>query len=117
MRTNVSPLKSAFWREQVRPFVAHRASFRCEHCMTYLGLTGDVDHIVPRSEIDRIGIRVFDPSNLQYLCPSCHSQKTNRERWAGHEKRARVPRRTALKGRGAFLDAAGIPETLPNERH
>lgn len=114
-RTSTAPLKTNRW-QAVRSFVAHRASFRCEHCHRYLGMTGDVDHVVPRNVCEDIGIGVFDPSNCQYLCPSCHSTKTNAERYAGHEKRARMPRRTALKGRGAFLDAAGISETLQHER-
>lgn len=114
-RTNQAPLKTARW-QAVRAFVAHRASFRCEHCHQYLGMAGDVDHMVPRSVCEDIGVGVFDPSNCQYLCASCHSTKTNAERYAGHEKRGpRVPRRTALKGRGDFLDAAGIK--LHEERH
>lgn len=116
-RTNAAPLKTSRWTA-VRAFVAHRASFRCEQpdCQVLLGMTGDVDHVVPRSVCEDVGISIYDTSNLQYLCPSCHSKKTNRERYAGHEKRERKPRRTALKGRGAFLDAAGIPETLQHER-
>ncbi|WP_172978073.1 HNH endonuclease signature motif containing protein [Roseovarius sp. THAF27] len=78
-------------------------------------MAGDVDHVVPRSAINACGIGVFDPSNCQYLCQSCHSTKTNAERNAGREKRARVPRRTALKGRGAFLDAAGITPQIEQE--
>lgn len=110
-RTNPAPLKTARW-QAVRTFVAHRASFRCEHCQTYLGLAGDVDHVVPRSAIDACGIGVFDPSNCQYLCTSCHSTKTNAERWAGHTKRGpQPPKRTNLLGRDQFLDAAGILQT------
>ena len=112
-RTNQAPLKTARW-QAVRAFVAHRASFRCEHCHQFLGMAGDVDHIVPRAEIDQCGIGVFDPMNCQYLCPSCHSSKSGRERAAarggGHGKGPRLPRRTNLPGRDDFLNAAGIPE-------
>lgn len=109
-RTNQAPLKTLRWRE-VRAFVAHRASFRCEHCHTFLGMTGDVDHIVPRRDIALIGIGVFDPSNCQYLCPSCHSAKTGRERWQGHTpKPPKRHGRSNVAGRDAFLRATGIPQ-------
>lgn len=110
MRTDPAPLKRTAWRNGLRPMVAHRASFRCEHCRVYLGLKGDVDHVIPRSHCEDVGVGIYDASNLQYLCTSCHSQKTNRERWAGHTKRDRVPRRTKLPGRDDFLDAAGIQQ-------
>jgi len=108
-RTNPAPLKTARWAE-VRAHVAHRASFRCEHCQRFLGMTGEADHVVPRSDIDLIGIGVFDPSNLQYLCSSCHSSKSNRERWSRQE---RAPKRVRsnVPGRHLFLDAAGISPT------
>lgn len=114
-RTNTAALKTSRWAA-LRNHVAHRASFRCEHCGVFLGMTGQADHVVPRSHCEDVGIGIYDPSNLQYLCSSCHSTKTNAERYAGHVKRDRVPRRTDLPGRGAFLDAAGIPETLQHER-
>ncbi|WP_371155380.1 HNH endonuclease [Jannaschia sp. 2305UL9-9] len=97
--------------------VAHRASFRCERCNTYLGMAGDVDHVVPRGVCEDVGIGVYDPSNLQYLCPSCHSAKTNAERWAGHTKRGpQQPQRTKVQGRDQFLNAAGIsPTNEPQE--
>lgn len=60
-RTSTAPLKTARWAA-VRAFVAHRASFRCEHCNVFLGMAGDVDHVVPRSAINACGIGVFDPS-------------------------------------------------------
>lgn len=108
-RTDTRPLKSDRWAA-VRAFVAHRAGLRCEHCFTFLGLTEQADHVVPRAHCEDVGIGVYDPSNLQYLCTSCHSAKTNRERWAGHEKRDRKPKRSRVKGRDDFLNAAGIPE-------
>lgn len=108
-RFDPRPLKSERWKA-TRVYVAQRASLRCEHCHVWLGLTGQVDHIVPRSDCDMIGIGVFDPSNLQYLCAPCHSRKSNRERWAGHEKKPPKPHtRRDLPGRSDFLAAAGIP--------
>ncbi|WP_299376027.1 HNH endonuclease signature motif containing protein [uncultured Tateyamaria sp.] len=118
-RTSTAPLKTARWAA-VRSFVAHRASFRCEQpdCSVYLGMTGDVDHIVPRSVCEDVGIGIYDPTNLQYLCPSCHSQKTNAERHAGKEKRPRKTGRTAIQGRDDFLNAAGIdPNPANHEEH
>lgn len=109
MRTDPSPLKTSRWAA-LRAHVAHRASFRCQHCHVFLGMTGDVDHVVPRSACEDAGIGVFDPSNLQYLCQSCHSQKSNRERRAAaRDQRGRSgPRRSSLPGRDCFLIAAGI---------
>ena len=109
-RHNPRPINSTHWRQSVRPFIAQRASFRCEHCFTFLGISGDVDHIVPRREIDLIGVGVFDPSNLQYLCASCHSAKSNRERAPDGPKPPRQYTRADLPGRAAFLAAAGIPQ-------
>jgi 5-methylcytosine-specific restriction endonuclease McrA len=110
-RTNTAPLKTARWAE-VRAMVAHRASFRCECCNVFLGMTGQADHVIPRRDIPLLGIGVFDPSNLQYLCTSCHSEKSNRERWHGHEKKPPKPHtRSNVPGRDAFLAATGIPAT------
>ena len=83
MRTNTAPLKTDCWSAS-RAFVAHRASRRCDHGQAFLALTGQVDHIVPRLEIDLLDIGVFDPTNLQYLCHPCHAAKSNRERWSGN---------------------------------
>lgn len=116
-RTNQAPLKTARWHA-VRAFVAHRASFRCECCHEYLGMAGDVDHVVPRSVCENVGISVFDPTNCQYLCHSCHSKKTSFERHAGKPKRGpRTPRRTTLPGRDRFLDAAGITTQTHEEQN
>lgn len=107
-RFDPRPLNSDRWRA-TRAFVAQRASLRCEHCHRFLGLSGQVDHIVPRADCALVGIGVFDPTNLQYLCPSCHSAKSARERWAGHIKNPpKQPTRTRVTGREQYLDAAGI---------
>ena len=111
MRTNTAPLKTARWAE-VRAFVAHRASFRCEHCHVFLGMTGQADHVIPRRDIPLLGIHPMDVSNCQYLCSSCHSLKSNRERWAGHEpKPPKSHTRSNVPGREAFMAATGIPAT------
>lgn len=113
-RTNPAPLKTERW-QATRAFVAHRASFRCEHCFAYVGMHGEADHIVPRGTCELLGIGAFDPSNLQYLCNSCHSQKSNRERWHGHEKRPpKQHTRSTVPGREAFLAATGIPQPERN---
>lgn len=110
-RHDPRPINSPRWRQTVRPFVAQRASFRCEECFTFTGMAGQADHIVPRRDCDLIGIQVFDVSNLQWLCPSCHSAKSNRERAPGGPKPRRPYQRPDLPGRAAFLAAAGIPKT------
>ncbi|MBE1282145.1 MAG: hypothetical protein GJ676_02420 [Rhodobacteraceae bacterium] len=100
------------WRA-MRPFIAQRAAFRCEHCHKFLGMTGHVDHIVPRSDCEDMGISVYDPSNCQYLCASCHNSKSNRERWARRgnptcRNAKETARRVKVEGREDFLRAAGI---------
>lgn len=102
------------WKEDVRRFVAHRASYRCEHCNVYLGMTGDVDHKTPRRELAKRGLSPWNVADLQYLCASCHSTKTNAERWEGHKpltQAERMARRSKVPGRNLFLAMAGIPLT------
>ena len=94
-----------------REFVAQRAGYRCEKCFVFLGMTGQADHIVSRRELATRDGNPFDLSNVQYLCPGCHSRKTNAERWQGHERKPRPAfRRAKLPGRARFLAAAGIPD-------
>ncbi len=125
MRYNPKPINTPTWRDSVRPFVAHRASFRCEHCFTYLGMHGDVDHIEPRAQEGVHGFHVYDPTNLQYLCTSCHSAKTNAEKreaagGSGGETvysfKTRPPRRSKVPGRDKFMSAAGIPPIPEKKR-
>lgn len=114
-RTNPAPLKTARWQE-VRAFVAHRAGFRCEHCHVFLGRAGEVDHRIPRGTCELLGVGTYDPSNCQYLCTSCHSAKTNAERWAGHTpKPPKQPTRSKVAGRDQYLNATGIPQPERNE--
>ena len=72
--------QSERWR-RVRKFVIHRDDGKCQHCGVFVGYTpaAEVDHIVPRSHCEEIGIDPFDPENLQTLCKSCHSKKTWRD--------------------------------------
>ncbi|WP_420870774.1 HNH endonuclease [Leisingera aquaemixtae] len=87
---------------------------------------GEVDHIQPRAQEDVHGLHVYDPSNLQYLCQSCHTTKTNGERRGkargpgedtGRTLAARPPRRTNVRGREQFIAAAGIPEISDGKRN
>ncbi|WP_206119938.1 HNH endonuclease [Cellulomonas sp. HD19AZ1] len=50
---------------KVRAFVIERAGGRCEKCSE------------PGAEVDHIAGHSPDPSNLQYLCKSCHTAKTD----------------------------------------
>ena len=107
-------INSASWRA-LRPMIARRAGFRCENpkCRKFLGMTGHVDHIVPRAECESIGIHIYDPTNCQYLCAACHSSKSNLERRGRRsnptERNAKETlRRVKVKGRDEFLRAAGI---------
>lgn len=104
------------WRQDVREHVALRAGFRCECCHVFTGMDGEADHIVSRRDLARVGGNPWDTLNLQWLCVSCHSRKTNAERWQGHERKSRPAfRRAKLPGRARFLAAAGIPDPLtPN---
>jgi len=121
-RTNTAPLKTAQW-QALRTFVATRANFRCESCFAYTGMHGEADHIQPRAQEHVHGIHVYDHTNLQWLCPSCHSAKTNAERREAvggapgevRDMATRPPNRTNLPGRDKFMSAAGIPE-IPAKR-
>ena len=101
-----STIDLADWRKRIRPAIAERAEYRCESCGLFVGMHGDVDLKVPRHRCEAEGINPRDPENLQYLCKSCHSIKTNRERWDGHKRKDRQEvRRARVTGRGAFLQA------------
>lgn len=60
--------------ETIKKTVAYNQSYTCKHCSCLLPPTFEVDHIVPHSitQDDEV-------SNLQALCPNCHSLKTQRE--------------------------------------
>lgn len=105
-------LSLGIWRGPIRNLVAQRASFRCECCGLFIAREGEVDHKIPRRDCAAKGIHPLDPANLQYLCQSCHSRKSNAERWAGHQKRPFQSgpngKRAKVAGRNSFLAAAGI---------
>lgn len=101
-----STIDTYLWKFRIRPAIGERAEFRCEDCGRFIGTHGDVDHIVPRAHCDAAMIDPCDPCNLQYLCKSCHSLKTNSERWAGHQRKDRAaPRRSKVTGRDRYLSA------------
>ncbi len=63
----------------LRMEILERDGFRCRHC----GCGGrlEVDHIKPvRTDPDLS----YEPTNLQALCPGCHTKKTRIE--CGHPK-------------------------------
>lgn len=98
------------WRHGIRQSVAQRASFRCEHCHKFLGMHGDVDHRIARRELQAKGLSPWDPNNLQYLCTSCHSVKTNKEKWdwAGRREGPKPIKRSKVAGRNLMLAMAGV---------
>src|SRR5216684_6776184 len=58
---------------RTRRFVAARADFRCEYCLTPMGLVPSpysTEHILPRS---KAGTDHSD--NLAYSCPGCNGHK------------------------------------------
>ena len=68
-------IHSTKWRN-LRAFYFNRHPL-CEECQRK-GLTTKgyvVDHIIPRSQ----GGRQLDMDNLQTLCKTCHTSKTNKE--------------------------------------
>lgn len=110
------------WQD-TRQAVALRANFRCEKCGTLCFLTGpkagEADHKIPRRELVEAGGDVFDLGNLQWLCEPCHARKSALERWAAEKAKApaktpkksrseRLKARSRVKGRAAFLIAAGL---------
>jgi 5-methylcytosine-specific restriction protein A len=50
----------------------------CRVCLTPVGMSGHVDHIVPKAHGG-----TDDSGNLQTLCRSCHSSKTATEDGGG----------------------------------
>ena len=59
----------------LRMEILERDGFRCKVCGG--GGRLEVDHIKPVRTNPELS---FDPGNLQALCPSCHTKKTNIER-------------------------------------
>ena len=110
------------WRN-ARQAVALAANFRCQKCGTRCFLTGpktgEADHKVPRRVLAEIGGDPFALEGLQWLCQPCHARKSVLERYAAEKANApakppkpprseRLKARTRVKGRKAFLLAAGL---------
>ena len=72
----------------LRMAILERDSFRCKSC----GGAGrlEVDHIKPVRSHPALS---YEPSNLQALCPSCHTRKTRIE--CGHPAPIQTPARDA----------------------
>lgn len=70
--------------EKVRVKVIARAKGMCEQCARKgrVAAGRDVDHIVSRAKARAMRwshARTEHPNNLQYLCPTCHAEKTAEE--------------------------------------
>ncbi|WP_339820596.1 HNH endonuclease signature motif containing protein [uncultured Paracoccus sp.] len=109
--------------QKARQACAMRASFRCQKCGVLCFLTGprtgEADHKISRRQLIETGGDVFALDNLQWLCQPCHARKSVLE---GHEARQtqhpatppktprseRLKARSRVKGRKAFLMAAGL---------
>lgn len=84
---------------RIRTYVLERENHLCQECLKKqrIARATHVDHIIPISK--RWDLR-FDPNNLQSLCPSCHSRKTNQE-----IRR----RRSCLDPQGGLENFVGFP--------
>lgn len=109
--------------QKVRQACAVRASFRCEKCGKLCFLTGpragEADHKIPRRQLAETGGNMFDLNNLQWLCQSDHARKSVLEGHAARQalrpatppktpRSERLKARSRVKGRKAFLMAAGL---------
>lgn len=73
----------AAW-EQLRKKVIARAKGMCEECARQgrVAMGRDVDHKVSKAKARQMGwsdAQIDDDANLQYLCTTCHDEKTTRE--------------------------------------
>lgn len=57
-----------------KKIIAHSQEWKCGHCKDLLPASYQIDHIIPHA----IGGN-DDKSNLMALCPTCHSNKTQKE--------------------------------------
>lgn len=109
--------------QKTRQACAMRAAFRCQKCGVLCFLTGpragEADHRVPRRQLAETGGDMFDLANLDWLCASCHSRKSVLEGHAARQaqrpatppktpRSERLKARSRVKGRKAFLMAAGL---------
>ena len=63
------------WQRK-REKIKKRDNYQCQICGKLISGRADVDHIKRRAD----GGRVWDNDNLQTLCHSCHTKKTNAEK-------------------------------------
>ena len=72
-RLRRAELTTARWR-RLRRVILARDGWECQACGKLLGMA-EVDHIAPVGQ----GGAVWDPENLQVLCPDCHVLKTHED--------------------------------------
>ena len=83
--TNITiQLKYGRTWHKARKRILSRDHYKCVACDVSVGLSGQVDHIIPVSK----GGKDAD-DNLQTLCIKCHSVKTSKENvgWASGARR------------------------------
>ena len=76
-RHSAKVTRTARWKV-LRMAILERDGFACRACGTARGRL-EVDHIKPVRTHPALS---FEPSNLQTLCPACHTRKTRLE--CGH---------------------------------
>jgi len=98
MKAGVSVYYQSRWA-RIRWLALRRDGFACVKC----GARGrlEVDHVV---SIRRAPERAYDLDNLQSLCTSCHSKKTNAEM-------GRVPNPAQRAWRKAVNELSGNSQT------
>ncbi|MEM8551089.1 MAG: HNH endonuclease signature motif containing protein [Pseudomonadota bacterium] len=91
MRHSDPVTRTARWR-RLRWQILKRDGFRCVEC----GAGGrlEVDHRRPVRTNPELA---WEPSNLQVLCPGCHSRKTCREQGRSSPNPARLEWAALLK--------------------
>lgn len=72
-RHSAPVIRTRRWKT-LRGRILERDDWRCVKCGARRDL--EVDHVKPVRDAPELS---FDPSNLQTLCPSCHSRKTRLE--------------------------------------
>lgn len=60
--------------ESEKKIIAHSQEWKCGHCNNLLPASYQIDHIIPHAINGN-----DDKSNLMALCPTCHSNKTQKE--------------------------------------
>ena len=68
-------MKTRKLKESTKKNIAFRQNYKCLTCDQLLPPSFQIDHIVPFSITNN-----DDENNLQALCPTCHSLKTQYQR-------------------------------------